>query len=158
MPIFLKLNTSKPVRQRLSRWKVCLTTGPSLLCSPSLTGYVVRRQVKPRPVFSLRQPMQAHYYRGKVRSLQMKKPLRLGSSCNGTFPFKGKNQSLRALGCLCRYSDRQIIIQIKILCKCRLRLSGAYVDATLAYADFVGTTCLANNLYIPARRRSGLDM
>jgi len=50
---------SCPRRQRLSRWKVCLTTGPSLLCHPSLTGGVARRRVRPRPVFSLRQPMQA---------------------------------------------------------------------------------------------------
>ena len=43
----------------------------------------------------------------------------------------GKNQSLWALGFVSAcYSDRQILIQMKILCKCRLRLSGAYVDAT----------------------------
>lgn len=56
---------SCPRRQRLSRWKVCLTTGPSLLCHPSLTGGVARRRVRPRPVYSRRQPMQALYYRGR---------------------------------------------------------------------------------------------
>ena len=60
---------SCPRRQRLSRWRTCLTTGSSLLCHPSLTGGVARRRVRPRPVFSLQQPMQARCYRGRYARL-----------------------------------------------------------------------------------------
>ena len=45
--------------------KMSITTGFPLLCNPSLTGCVARRRVRPRPVYSRRQPMQALYYRGR---------------------------------------------------------------------------------------------
>jgi hypothetical protein len=44
--------------------KMSITTGFPLLYHPSLTGGVVSRRVRPLPVFSLRQPMQALYYAG----------------------------------------------------------------------------------------------
>ena len=134
MPRFLLLNPSNPVRQRLSRWGRCLTTGFPLLCHPSLTGGVVRRQVKPRPVYSLRQPMQALYYRGRYGHRKRKTLKVWLFVC--AHALAGKEPKLEGLVvCLCAHSDTQIINQEKNLCKCRLRLSGAYVDATLAYAD-----------------------
>jgi hypothetical protein len=96
MPRFLLLNPSNPVRQRLSRWGRCLTTGFPLLCHPSLTGGVVRRQVKPRPVYSLRQPMQALYYRGRYGHRKRKTLKAWFSVCQARSHLRGKNQSLRA--------------------------------------------------------------
>ncbi len=49
----------------ISMGKMSITTGFPLLCHPSLTGGVARRLVRPRPVYSRRQPMQALYYRGR---------------------------------------------------------------------------------------------
>jgi hypothetical protein len=78
--------------------------------------------------------MQALYYRGRYGHWK-RKTLKVWLFVCG-HALSGKEPKLEGLViCLCPHSDRQIINQEKNLCKCRLRLSGAYVDATLAYAD-----------------------
>ena len=79
LPNALILASSNPVRQRLSRWEGCLSPLVlPLLCRPSLTGGAARRWVSPRPVYSLRQPMQALCYRGRCgQSAQEKTPVQL---------------------------------------------------------------------------------
>ena len=59
----------------ISMGKMSITTGFPLLCHPSLTGGVARRRVRPRPVFSLRQPMQALCFRGRCGQRRRKKTL-----------------------------------------------------------------------------------
>jgi len=121
MPISVLLDTSNPVRQRLSRWKVCLTTGPSLLCHPSLTGGVVSRRVRPLPVFSLRQPMQALYYAGGAVTGNEKTHKAWLSVCRHV-PRRVRTKAYGLGFCLRRHSDAHSVWQKKILCNRLLEL------------------------------------
>lgn len=47
----------------------------------------------------------------------IKKPLKDGSPCMGTFPAWGKNQPLKVRNCRCPYSDAHSVGQEQILCK-----------------------------------------
>ena len=77
--------------------KMSITTGFPLLCHPSLTGGVARRRVRPRPVFSLRQPMQAQLLSWEVRSGESghEKSLKAWLSRVTARSLSGENQSLR---------------------------------------------------------------
>jgi hypothetical protein len=80
--------------------------------------------------------MQALYYAGGAVTGNRKTHKAWLSVYRARPHLRGENQSLWAwLIVSALYSDAHSVWQKKISCKCRLRLSGAYVDATLAYAD-----------------------
>jgi hypothetical protein len=92
---------------------------PSLVLS-LVEGSVARRRVRPRPVFSLQQPMQAHCYRGRCgRESGHEKSLKAWLSvCRARPHRRGENQSLRLQSVVSAlHSDKRSVGQVQKLCK-----------------------------------------
>ena len=106
-----------PRRQRLSRWRTCLTTGSSLLCSPSLTGCVASRRVRPLPVFSPQQPMQARLLTRWVRSHWKRKTHKDWLSVCRHVPRRVRTKAYGLGFCLRRHSDERSVGQDEMNCK-----------------------------------------
>jgi hypothetical protein len=74
---------------------------------------ILLRAIAARFVFLLALPRSHSFMVAEA----VKKPLKDGSPCMGTFPTWGKNQPLKVRNCRCPYSDGHSVEQDQILCK-----------------------------------------